>query len=526
MNLDGSPLVDHTQYVQLETDLRQLVEEKSASQLRQYSALDTRLHTLARDLEKTKTDLVDRHEENGSMFRKETMKFRDEVQARFGNDLDQRIRRQIEQYVKAASGADQGVRIGLYTKALNEVKESQTRSDQRCQAAEERCNQLVTEHLDTVARLERTIRELQSRPVKEQRDQGARPPGRGRSRGESGSPRTTRPVQISRPETPDSEGCLGGSPAPLEPMGVKLRQSCESMAFSLKANRESPSLGEVATDTEGSWLEDILLEPVRRSLVGEAERGSTKVYTTEDAVFKLHDIVIFQDLHHNIEAHRVPGHGSLIIDGPLRGSYPPSSEVRTLMGTERVYSNGTHFWIGNAGGVDYIAPLYGPSEAPRTPEAGSSNHQGSTPPNVPKFGASQQSSGTSGNNETPSPSVQVRLGLQAHMVGTPQTETGSPSAGSQGMFGTSGLRAGVPQTSPSTSQVRDVSPVNVDDERILAKYFTRGAQGRGEDNRAVILRCLEENSLTQQYPTDKEKWQNLEASLPKIPQLSTDPAVQ
>eukprot|EP00971_Amphidinium_carterae_P296820 5896417-Amphidinium_carterae.1 len=53
MNLDGSPLVDHTQYVQLETDLRQLVEEKSASQLRQYSGLDTRLHTLARELEKT-----------------------------------------------------------------------------------------------------------------------------------------------------------------------------------------------------------------------------------------------------------------------------------------------------------------------------------------------------------------------------------------------------------------------------------------------------------------------------------------
>eukprot|EP00971_Amphidinium_carterae_P038847 763437-Amphidinium_carterae.1 len=104
MNLDGSPLVDHAQYVRLETDLRRLVEEKSASQLRQYSSLDTRLHTLAGELEKTKTDLVDLHEENGSMIRKETLKFRDEVQTRFGNDLDQRIRKQIELYVKTTSG--------------------------------------------------------------------------------------------------------------------------------------------------------------------------------------------------------------------------------------------------------------------------------------------------------------------------------------------------------------------------------------------------------------------------------------
>eukprot|EP00971_Amphidinium_carterae_P194980 3869061-Amphidinium_carterae.1 len=81
-------------------------------------------------------------------------------------------------------------------------------------------------------------------------------------------------------------------------------------------------------------MEDILLEPVRRSLVGHAERGSTKVYTTEDAAFKVHDIVIFQDLHYNVEAHRVAGHGSLILDGPLRGSYPPGSEVRTMMGSE------------------------------------------------------------------------------------------------------------------------------------------------------------------------------------------------
>eukprot|EP00971_Amphidinium_carterae_P145313 2879279-Amphidinium_carterae.1 len=90
------------------------------------------------------------------------MKFRDEIQTRCGNDLDQRIRKQIEQYVTTASGAAGGVRIELYAKALNEVKESQTRSDQRCKTAEEKCNRLVTEHLDTVARLEKTIRDLLS----------------------------------------------------------------------------------------------------------------------------------------------------------------------------------------------------------------------------------------------------------------------------------------------------------------------------------------------------------------------------
>eukprot|EP00971_Amphidinium_carterae_P080249 1587895-Amphidinium_carterae.1 len=166
-----------------------------------------------------------------------------------------------------------------------------------------------------------------------------------------------------------------------------------------------------------------------------------------------------------------------------------------MMGTERVYSNGTHFWIGNAGGLDYIAPLYGPSETPMTPESGSSQQQESTSPTVPKFGASQQDSGTSGNNGTPSPGRGTTstgspgaFGTPTTQGRTPQTEARSASAGRQGPLETSGLRAGVSQTSPRTSQVRDVSPVSADDERILGQYFTRGAQGRGEDDRSVILR--------------------------------------
>eukprot|EP00971_Amphidinium_carterae_P010074 198407-Amphidinium_carterae.1 len=107
-----------------------------------------------------------------------------------------------------------------------------------------------------------------------------------------------------------------------------------------------------------------------------------------------------------------------------------------MMGTERVYSNGSHFWIGNAGGVDYIAPLYEPSAATRTPEPGSPNHQGRTPSSVPKFGASQQNSSTSGNNGTASPGRDTTSTANPGTFrtpdthgGTPQTETGSPFAG-------------------------------------------------------------------------------------------------
>eukprot|EP00971_Amphidinium_carterae_P206214 4092241-Amphidinium_carterae.2 len=471
LNLDGSPLMDQSKYEQLEKDLKQLIEERSVSQIQQYSAVDVRLQTLARELERTKTDLINRQEESGSMFRKETMKFRDEIQTRFGNDLDQRVRKQIEQYVTTASGAEGGVRIELYAKALSELKESQKQSDQRCKSAEERCDRLVTKHLDTVARLEKTIRDLFSRQVKDQKVQGTRPTGRGRSSGESGSPRTVR--QTSRAVTPDSEAYLGGTPAPLETVGAKLRQSNESSAFSLKANRESPSLGEIATDTEGSWIEEIFLEPIRRSLVGEAESGSIKVYTNDDHAFKVHDVVIFQDLHHNVEAHRVAGHGSLILDGPLRGSFPPGSEVRTMMGTERVYTNGTHSWIGNAGGMDYIAPLYGAEQAPRTPEQSPQNQDEGTPPRVPKFGASQQDSGGDRNTETKTPGPGVAstanpgIPQRSGLMGVPEV-LGSTLQPDSGSLGASGSRVGAPQTNPGTSQVRDVSPpVSPTDDLIL-----------------------------------------------------------
>eukprot|EP00971_Amphidinium_carterae_P029939 589016-Amphidinium_carterae.1 len=103
-----------------------------------------------------------------------------------------------------------------------------------------------------------------------------------------------------------------------------------------------------------------------------------------------------------------------------------------MMGSERVYSNGTHFWIGTAGGVDYIAPLYESSPMPRTPEAATPAHHGGTPLPVPKFGASQQEPGVDGNTGTPSPG------------------RGTPSTASPGTFGTPETFQGTPQTDPGS----------------------------------------------------------------------------
>eukprot|EP00971_Amphidinium_carterae_P310485 6169851-Amphidinium_carterae.2 len=79
--------------------------------------------------------------------------------------------------------------------------------------------------------------------------------------------------------------------------------------FSLKG--QAPSLGDVSsaqaqTDTEASVHEDMeFLISIRRQLICKAMRGATKVYTTEDLSFQKNDVVIFQDVDGNTEAHRV-----------------------------------------------------------------------------------------------------------------------------------------------------------------------------------------------------------------------------
>eukprot|EP00971_Amphidinium_carterae_P122925 2433194-Amphidinium_carterae.1 len=104
------------------------------------------------------------------------------------------------------------------------------------------------------------------------------------------------------------------------------------------------SLGEGQTDGEASVQGEpeklICLVSTRARLVDGASRGTTEVYTTDDRRFQVGDVVLFTDLDGNVEAHRVKGYGSLIIDSPLTRDYPAGSEVRTMMGPERVYQNG------------------------------------------------------------------------------------------------------------------------------------------------------------------------------------------
>eukprot|EP00971_Amphidinium_carterae_P193381 3837360-Amphidinium_carterae.1 len=104
------------------------------------------------------------------------------------------------------------------------------------------------------------------------------------------------------------------------------------------------SLGEAQTDGETSLQGEqeklISLVSTRARLVDVAHCGTTEVYTTDDRRFQVGDGILFTDLEGNVEAHRVKGYGNLIIDSPLTRDYPAGSEVRTMMGPERVYQNG------------------------------------------------------------------------------------------------------------------------------------------------------------------------------------------
>eukprot|EP00971_Amphidinium_carterae_P076279 1506549-Amphidinium_carterae.1 len=84
--------------------------------------------------------------------------------------------------------------------------------------------------------------------------------------------------------------------------------------------------------------EEIVLTPIRETLACGVPRGSVKVCTTGDEKFQVGDIVVFQDVNANTEAHRVKGHGSLVLDAPLTRDFPAGSEVRTMMGLERLYT--------------------------------------------------------------------------------------------------------------------------------------------------------------------------------------------
>eukprot|EP00971_Amphidinium_carterae_P050385 992605-Amphidinium_carterae.1 len=58
----------------------------------------------------------------------------------------------------------------------------------------------------------------------------------------------------------------------------------------------------------------------------------------------------------------------------------------------------------------------------------------------------------------------------------------------------------------------------MNDERILGRYFTRGSQGAGEEERAAVLQDIERGVLESVNHNDaKEKWNGIDSGLPPLP---------
>eukprot|EP00971_Amphidinium_carterae_P180014 3570738-Amphidinium_carterae.1 len=233
--------------------------------------------------------------------------------------------------------------------------------------------------------------------------------------------------------------------------------------FTLKG--QAPSLGDVSsaqaqTDTEASLHEDMeFLVSIRRQLICKALRGATKVYTTEDSSFQIDDVVIFQDENGHTEAHRVKGHGSLILDSPLEREYGAGSEIRTMVGSER--------------GRQMVAELI---------------RLDSRVPGVPTFGGSplgppEESSGSQRTPERQEPErsnvpESVPPGRQVPATsGLGQAEANGPHDRQDNGSSLPGQGRQEPARSTSPQAIAQ-------DERIFARYFTRGSQGVGEVERA------------------------------------------
>eukprot|EP00971_Amphidinium_carterae_P310272 6165752-Amphidinium_carterae.2 len=202
---------------------------------------------------------------------------------------------------------------------------------------------------------------------------------------------------------------------------------------------------------------------IRRQLICKAMRGSTKVYTTEDSSFQINDVVIFQDADGNTEAHRVKGHGSLILDSPLEREFGAGSEVRTMVGAERVYQNDHHLYVGYDHGRLMVAELIQPD---------------SRQTGVPTFGTNppETPGESSGSQRTPEQPTPERSNVPESSLPGRQVPGASVlgSAGANGLserqdIGTDPLGQG------RHEQARSTSPqVLAQDEKIFSKYFTRG----------------------------------------------------
>eukprot|EP00971_Amphidinium_carterae_P250688 4976564-Amphidinium_carterae.1 len=272
------------------------------------------------------------------------------------------------------------------------------------------------------------------------------------------------------------------------------------------------------------------LVPIRETLVSGGSRGAIKVYSTDDAKFRVGDIVIFHDLSGHKEVHRVKGHGSLVLDTPLSRDYSAGSEVRTMMGLERVYENCPVSYVGYDHGKQWVASVIRVEN--EHSDMGTAQTGGSTqvpqPIGVPMFGTENRENtpGVASSSRRP-PEHPGSIGAVPAASGP--TERSVPGAALLGSSGTnnasgsagSGALPGTASSQEGRGQARSVSPINTNDEKILGQYFTRGSQGIGEEERAKVLREIEEGTLMFNS-TDKEKWTSLESSLPSLPAGTDD----
>eukprot|EP00971_Amphidinium_carterae_P078629 1555716-Amphidinium_carterae.1 len=161
-------------------------------------------------------------------------------------------------------------------------------------------------------------------------------------------------------------------------------------------------------------------------------------------------------------------------------------------------------------------------------------------PGVPTFGGSpfeqpEESSGSQRNPEQPGESSRSRRIPEQQVPERLNVPESSPS-GRQAPV-TSGLgqaEANGPHDRQDNGsslpgqgrqeQARSTSPQAIaQDEKIFARYFTRGSQGVGEVERANVLREMERGNLELAGPADhKEKWTGQNVTLPALPQVASD----
>eukprot|EP00971_Amphidinium_carterae_P024053 474867-Amphidinium_carterae.1 len=185
-----------------------------------------------------------------------------------------------------------------------------------------------------------------------------------------------------------------------------------------------------------------------------------------------------------------------------------------MVGSERVYQTGQHFYVGYDRGRQMVAELIQPeSSVPPVPTFGGIPLDQSGEPSVPPRN-SEQPGESSGSQRPPEPPNPGRTSVpESPAPGRPfPSPLGSGQADSRGQPG-----HGPPEQSRSTSP-----QAIAHDEKVFARYFTRGSQGAGEADRANVLREMERGNLEMGGPADhKEKWTGQNVTPPLLPQVPT-----